>query len=133
MTGAGHPRRVAIMGPIRSDASVIAAVAENRLQPVLPVTCCGVSNVIVGTDEGDAVAAAAPARRQDLPTRASDEDAARGSAGPPEGRVDCAAGARLASGAACAVAAGGAAAVFAQPTASARETPQSAGVRIAPF
>src|SRR6185369_15023475 len=66
MTGAGHPRRVAIMGPIRSDASVIATVAENRLQPVLPVTCCGVSNVIVGTDEGDAVAAAPPARRQVL-------------------------------------------------------------------
>ena len=133
MTGAGHPRRVVIMGPTRSDESLIVTVAEKRLQPVLPVTCCGVSNVIVGTDEGDAVAAAAPERRQVLPTSASDEDPARGSAGAPPGGVGCAAEATLAPGVESAAAAGGAAALFAQPKPSASKTPESANVRMAPF
>jgi len=67
MSGGAHPRRVVNSGPKRRDWPSIAALPENRLQPVLPATCSGESKVIVGIDGAGAAAPASSAARQDVP------------------------------------------------------------------
>jgi len=67
MTAEGHPRRVVMRGPILIDPPENATAPENRLQPVVPLTCSRESNVSVGTDSGAEGALAVDARRQELP------------------------------------------------------------------
>jgi hypothetical protein len=129
ITGAGQPRRVAISGPIRSDGPSIATVAEKRLQPVLPATCCGVSKVMAGTDEGEASApwgGAPSARRHVVPT-----SAAAGSA--VAFGVGAAAGASLGLAPEPATAAAGVGVVFAHAAPTAMKTSQDAIVLMTPI